>query len=49
MNAALIEELKSILDGDVATDEEAKMWGAKLGKACGWPQEIRKFKVQALT
>ena len=29
---------------DVATDEEAKMWGAKVGKACGWPQEIRKFK-----
>ncbi len=28
----------------VATDEEAKMWGAKVGKACGWPQEIRKFK-----
>ena len=29
---------------DVATDEEAKMWGGKVGKACGWPQEIRKFK-----
>ena len=29
---------------DVATDEDAKMWGAKVGKACGWPQEIRKFK-----
>ena len=29
---------------NVATDEEAKMWGAKVGKACGWPQEIRKFK-----
>ena len=29
---------------DVATDEEAKMWGAKVGQACGWPQEIRKFK-----
>jgi hypothetical protein len=29
---------------DVATDEEAKFWGAKVGKACGWPQEIRKFK-----
>ncbi len=28
----------------VPTDEEAKMWGAKVGKACGWPQEIRKFK-----
>ncbi|NBU32616.1 MAG: hypothetical protein EBS36_05565 [Actinobacteria bacterium] len=29
---------------NVATDEEAKMWGAKVGVACGWPQEIRKFK-----
>ena len=29
---------------DVATDEEAKMWGGKVGKACGWPQEIRRFK-----
>jgi hypothetical protein len=29
---------------DVANDDEAKMWGAKVGKSCGWPQEIRKFK-----
>lgn len=29
---------------NVATDEEAKMWGGKVGKACGWPQEIRRFK-----
>jgi hypothetical protein len=29
---------------NVATDEEAKVWGGKVGKACGWPQEIRKFK-----
>lgn len=29
---------------DVDTDEEAKKWGAKVGQACGWPQEIRKFK-----
>ena len=28
----------------VTSDEEAKLWGAKIGKACGWPQEIRKFK-----
>lgn len=25
-------------------DEEAKMWGAKVAVACGWPQEIRRFK-----
>ena len=29
---------------DVASDEEAKYWGSKIGIACGWPQEIRKFK-----
>lgn len=29
---------------NVDSDEEAKMWGAKVGQACGWPQEIRKFK-----
>ena len=29
---------------NVETDEEAKMWGAKVAVACGWPQEIRKFK-----
>jgi hypothetical protein len=29
---------------EVDTDEEANDWGAKIGVACGWPQEIRKFK-----
>jgi hypothetical protein len=29
---------------DVETEEEAKIWGAKIAQACGWPQEIRKFK-----
>lgn len=29
---------------DVPTDDEAKIWGAKVGQACGWQQEIRKFK-----
>lgn len=29
---------------EVDSEEEAKMWGAKIGQACGWPQEIRKFK-----
>ncbi len=29
---------------EVASDEEAKQWGSKIGIACGWPQEIRKFK-----
>ncbi len=29
---------------NVDSEEEAKMWGGKIGQACGWPQEIRKFK-----
>ena len=29
---------------DVDSDEEAQHWGSKIGIACGWPQEIRKFK-----
>lgn len=29
---------------NVATDEEANVWGAKVAIACGWPQEVRKFK-----
>ena len=29
---------------DVDTEEDAKMWGSKIAMACGWSQEIRKFK-----
>lgn len=29
---------------EVDSDEEANNWGVKIAKACGWPQEIRKFK-----
>lgn len=29
---------------DVANDDEANMWGAKIAVACGWPQEVRRFK-----
>ena len=28
---------------DVADDETATMWAAKLAEACGWPQEVRRF------
>ena len=28
----------------VDNDEEAQKWGAKVAVACGWPQEVRKFK-----
>jgi hypothetical protein len=29
---------------DVADDEAATMWAAKVAEACGWPQEVRRFK-----
>mgnify|MGYP006281192553 CR=1 FL=1 len=29
---------------NVETEEEAKEWGSKVAIACGWPQEIRRFK-----
>ena len=29
---------------DVASEDEARVWGSKIAIACGWPQEIRRFK-----
>jgi hypothetical protein len=29
---------------DVADDEAAKVWAGKAAEACGWPQEVRRFK-----
>jgi hypothetical protein len=29
---------------DVADDEAARMWAAKVAVACGWPQEVRRFQ-----
>jgi hypothetical protein len=41
-------ETKEFLGGltivDVPDDETAKMWAGKIAEACGWPQEVRKFK-----
>jgi hypothetical protein len=41
-------ETKEFLGGftvvDVADDEAAKMWAGKVAEACGWPQEVRRFK-----
>jgi hypothetical protein len=43
-------ETKEFLGGftvvDVADDEAAKMWAGKVAEACGWPQEVRRFKPQ---
>jgi hypothetical protein len=41
-------ETKEFLGGftvvDVADEDAAKMWAGKLAEACGWPQEVRRFK-----
>jgi hypothetical protein len=41
-------ETKEYLGGfavvDVADDQAAKAWAGKLAEACGWPQEVRRFK-----
>jgi len=29
---------------DVPDDESAKVWAGKVAEACGWPQEVRRFK-----
>jgi hypothetical protein len=41
-------ETKEFLGGltvvDVADEGAAKMWAGKIAEACGWPQEVRRFK-----
>ncbi len=41
-------ESKEYLGGltvvDVADEEAARMWAGKIAEACGWPQEVRRFK-----
>jgi hypothetical protein len=41
-------ETKEFLGGltvvDVLDEEAAKMWAGKIAEACGWPQEVRRFK-----
>jgi hypothetical protein len=29
---------------DVADEAAARMWAGKVAQACGWPQEVRRFK-----
>jgi len=26
------------------SDDEARMWAGRIAEACGWPQEVRRFK-----
>jgi len=41
-------ESKEFLGGltvvNVADEEAARMWAGKIAEACGWPQEVRRFK-----
>lgn len=41
-------ETKEFLGGltivDVADEQTARMWAGKIAEACGWPQEVRRFK-----
>ena len=30
---------------DVADEQAARLWAAKIAVACGWPQEVRRFQV----
>jgi hypothetical protein len=30
---------------DVADEEAARLWAGKIAVACGWPQELRRFRV----
>ncbi|MGI8523216.1 MAG: YciI family protein [Nocardioides sp.] len=43
-------ETKEFLGGltvvDVADEDAARMWAGKIAEACGWPQEVRRFKPQ---
>jgi hypothetical protein len=34
---------------DVPDDETAAMWAGKIAEACGWPQEVRRFKPRPKT
>ena len=29
---------------DVADENDARMWAGRIAVACGWPQEVRRFK-----
>jgi hypothetical protein len=31
---------------DVPDDDAARTWAGRLAEACGWPQEVRRFKPQ---
>ena len=34
---------------DVADEEAARLWAGKIAAACGWPQEVRRFRASGQT
>jgi hypothetical protein len=42
-------ESKELLGGfavvDVPDEQQARLWAGKIAVACGWPQEVRRFRV----
>jgi hypothetical protein len=38
------EQLGGLAVVDVADEEAARFWAGKIAVACGWPQEVRRFR-----
>jgi hypothetical protein len=38
------EQLGGFAVVDVADEEAARLWAGKIAVACGWPQEVRRFR-----
>ena len=38
------EQLGGFAVVDVADEEAARLWASKIAVACGWPQEVRRFR-----
>ena len=39
------EHLGGLAVVEVADEEAARMWAGRIAVACGWPQEVRRFRV----
>ena len=44
--AETTEYLGGLTIVDVPDEATARMWAGKIAEACGWPQELRRFKPQ---
>ena len=41
------EHLGGLAVVNVADEEAARLWAGKIATACGWPQEVRRFRYSA--